>query len=220
MTQGSAPIRILTVADEVMVRAGLQTMLRGHPDIEVVGEARTIADAVALAYDLHADVAVIGLHDPLHVDLSNLWNSHCAGSHCKAILITPRTDMETVLDLVMDGVAGYLCEDVDPEELANAIRTVHAGGTQLDPQVASVVVGHLRDRLLGGEVPWPLLTYEEIEILQRVVYGETNRQIGSALHLQDKTVKELVSRILKKIGVKNRVAAAAWWARHSLSINT
>lgn len=229
--RGSVPIKVLAVADRAVVRAGLQAMVRGRYDIEIVGEAPTIADAAVLSHKLWADVALVDFRDPLRVDLKALTDPHPEGGRCQVILITPRTDEETILSLIMAGAIGYLFEDLEPEDLANAIRTVHDGGTLIDPWMASVVTVHLRkridpqvagvverrlhDRILAGEGHWSPLTIDEFEVLHLIVRGETNRRIGHTLHLDDKMVGERISRILRKIGAKDRGAAMAWWVRHS-----
>jgi DNA-binding NarL/FixJ family response regulator len=113
----------------------------------------------------------------------------------------------------MDGASGYLREDVSAEELHDAIHTLHEGGSPVDPKLSAVIAGWLRLRSLGDKSPVAPLSAVEHEVLARIVRGETNRQIGDALHLDDKVVKHRVADILKKIKAKNRVAAAAWWAR-------
>lgn len=234
--RGAASIKVLAVADRAVVRTGLRAIVRGQHDIEIVGEAPTIADAAALSRKLRADVALVDLRDPLSVDLKALSDPHREGSRCRVILITRRTDEETILSLIMAGAIGYLFEDLEPEDLASAIRTVHEGGTpidpqmasivavhlrkRIDPQVASVVAGRLHDRILAGEGHWSPLTIDEFEVLHLIVRGETNRQIGHTLHLDDKIVGERISRILKKIGAKDRGAAMAWWVRHSPALGT
>ncbi len=203
------PIKVLIVTDRWVVSAGLRAALSEQNGIEVVGEACTVTDAAALADSLKADVAIICLRDPLHAGVYAF-----SDSRCRAIVIVPCADEETILSLVMEGAAGYLSEDVEGEALVSAVRAAYEGGAPVDPQVANVVTRHLRDRLLVNESAW-LLTVDELEILRRIVRGQTNRQIGCFLHLADREVKVRVSSILRKVGAKNRIAAAAWWARYS-----
>ncbi|MDA8345507.1 MAG: response regulator transcription factor [Thermaerobacter sp.] len=207
-------VRVVTIAESTVVRAGLRALLQDAPDIEVVADARNANEACRVAREAGAEVAVLEVRDPAKIDERTCQEIRQQYPACKVLIITARSDDETILGLIMDGAAGYLFEDVTAEELANAIRTVWEGGAPMDPQMASVVAGRLRARSLGEHSPWAPLTIDEYEVLERIVRGETNRQISKELRLDDKIIKHRVSSILKKIGAKNRVAAAAWWARH------
>jgi len=214
MTNAPGPVRVLTVADSTVLRAGLRAMLQELKDIEIVAEAHNVAEATNIAREIRPDVALVDVRDPSRIDLRTCQELHAQGFGCQVIILTARSDEEAILDLIMDGASGYLFEDVSPEELRDAIHTVQQGGAPVDPHMASVIAGRLRARSLGDKSPFAPLSVDEFEVLERIVRGETNRQIGGALHLDDKIVKHRVSNILKKINAKNRVAAAAWWARH------
>ena len=199
------------------MRLGLQAVLRDQQGIEVVGEAGSVEDAARLAASVQADVALVALCNPIGIDLDALCRAHKVGRPCRVILIAPHSDPETMVHLVMGirGAVGYLIEDVEPQALVDAVRSVHEGGSPIDSQVASYVAGYLRDRAVVSEDFWPPLTVDELEILKWIVRGQTNRQIGHFLDLDDSAVKARVSRILRKVGAKNRAAAAAWWARYA-----
>lgn len=216
MAAGTVPIRVLTVADRAVMRIGLQAVLRDQPGIEVVGEAQSIEDAARAAKACQADVALVALCNPMGIDLSAFPAAQRAGRGCRVILIAPHADPETMMHLVLGtrGAVGYLIEDVEPQALVDAVRSVHEGGSPMDSQVASVITGYLRDRAVVSEDFWPPLSINDLEILKRIVRGQTNRQIGRFLDVDDNTVKTRVSRILRKIGAKNRAAAAAWWGRY------
>jgi len=214
MPSAVGPIRVLTVADSTVLRSGLRAMLHEDPDVTIVAEARNVAEATNLARDVRPDVAIVDVRDPSRIDLRTCQELHAQGFGCQVIILTARSDEEAILDLIMDGASGYLFEDVSPDELHEAIHTVRDGGSPVDPKMAAVIAGRLRARSLGDKSPFAPLSVDEFEVLERIVRGETNRQIGCALHLDDKVVKHRVSNILKKINAKNRVAAAAWWARH------
>ncbi len=217
MPTALGPIRVLTVADSTVLRTGLRAMLVEDPEVTIVAEASNVAEATNLARDVRPDVAIVDVRDPSRIDLRTCQELHAQGYGCQVIILTARSDEEAILDLIMDGAAGYLFEDVSPDELHEAIHTVHQGGSPVDPHMAAVIAGRLRARSLGDKSPFAPLSVDEFEVLERIVRGETNRQIGNALHLDDKVVKHRVSNILKKINAKNRVAAAAWWARHHQS---
>lgn len=211
------PIRVLTIADRAVMRLGMQTALRGQSGIEVVGEAASVVEAAQLLETLGADVALVALCNPIGIDLSPLRAYQRSGRDCRVILIAPHADPDTMVHLVMGirGAVGYLIEDVEPEALVEAVRSVHAGGSPMDSQVASFVAGYLRDRSMTADYAPLALTIDELEILKRIVRGQTNREIGGFLALEDSIVKARVSRILRKVGAKNRAAAAAWWARYA-----
>ena len=214
VVQVAERVRVVTIAESTIVRAGLRALLQDAPDIEVVAESRNVNDACRAVREAAAEVAVLDVRDPAKIDATTCQEIRQQYPTCKVLIVTARSDEETILGLVMDGAAGYLFEDATAEQLVNAIRTVRDGGSPMDPQMASVVVGRLRARSLGEHSPWAPLTIDEYEVLERIVRGETNRQISRELRLDDKIVKHRVSTILKKIGAKNRVAASAWWARH------
>lgn len=213
MQAAQAPVRVVMIAESTVMRAGLRALLLDASDIEVVGESSSVRDACTVARETSADVAVLDVRDPGGVDLRSCQDLRKSSPGCSVLIITPRTDEETMLGMVMDGASGYLFEDLSPPELQDAIRSLHEGGSPVDPQMASAVAGRLRARSLGEHSPWAPLTIDEYEVLERIVRGETNRQISRDLRLDDKIVKHRVSSILRKLGAKNRVAAAAWCAR-------
>ena len=209
------PIRVLTVADRAVMRLGMQTALHGQSSIGVVGEAPSVAAAAQLLKTSGEDVALVALCDPMGIDLSPFRAQQRNGRDCKVILIAPHADPETLVIMGIRGAVGYLIEDVEPEVLVEAVRSVHAGGSPMDSQVASFVAGYLRDRSMSADGSQLSLTIDELEILKRIVCGQTNREIGEFLALADSIVKARVSRILRKVGAKNRAAATAWWARYA-----
>lgn len=211
MPNAAAPIRVFSGTDSAVMRAGLRALLEGEEDISVVGEAPSIAGAIALSRGVPVDVVLVDVRDPSTLNLRPCAEAGRQGRGCRTIVLAPRTKEETILALIRDGAAGYLFDDAKLGDLANAVRLVHAGGVQLDPDVATIVVDRLRAP--SGSLR-PPLTIGEIEVLERIAHGETNVQIGRGLSLRDKVVKHRVSSILKKVGVRNRVAAAAWWVRH------
>lgn len=203
---GAKSIRVLTVADRAVMRLGMQTALRGQAGIEVVGEAASVAEAAQILETSGADVALVALCNPLAIDLSPFRAEQRNGRDCRVILIAPHADPDTMVHLVMGirGAVGYLIEDVEPEALIEAVRSVHAGGSPMDSQVASFVAGYLRHRSVTASEAPLALTIDELEILKRIVHGQTNREIGEFLALEDSVVKSRVSRILRKVGAKNR----------------
>ena len=213
MASGIEAIRVLVVADSCVLRAGLRTMLAQDAGVALVGEARDVADATDRARDTHPDVVLLDVREPGEIDVHTYQNLRMQGGGCNVLILTARSDEETIVDLIMCGASGYLSEDLTAAELHAAIYTVSQGGTPVDPKVFAMIAGRLRLMSLGDHSPFAPLSVDEFEVLERIVRGETNRQIGKALRLDERVVKHRISNILRKINAKNRVAAAAWWAR-------
>jgi two-component system response regulator DevR len=189
----------------------------GHyPEFEIVGEAATVAEAVTLAKRTAPDVVVLDVRLPDGSGVEACREIRAERPECRVVMLTSYADEEAVVASIMAGASGYLLKDAQPDTLVTALRTAHRGGSLLDPQVASAVLGRMRGD--HPTDPWLSLTPQEHEVLERITRGETNRQIGLAMHLSEKTIKHYVSSILDKIGVENRAAAAAWLVRRSFGM--
>ena len=208
------PVRLLLVDDHEMVRAGLRTFLGLQPDIEVVGEAGSGEQALALVPRLAPDIVLLDLVLPGMPGLEVARRLRAAHPEVRVVVLTSYAGEESVLPAVRAGVAGYLLKDVGPAELADAVRAVHAGGASLAPGVAATVV-----RSVAGAVPEPAaaLTPREREVLRLIARGRSNRLIARDLALSEKTVKAHVSAILAKLGVTDRTQAALYAVRHHLA---
>ena len=206
------PVRLLLVDDHEMVRAGLRTFLGLQPDIEVVGEAGSGEQALALLPRLAPDIVLLDLVLPGMSGLDVVRRLRAAHPAVKVIVLTSYAGEESVLPAVRAGVAGYLLKDVGPAELADAVRAVHAGGASLDPGVAATV---LRD--VSAPRPADALTPREREVLRLIARGHSNRLIARDLALSEKTVKAHVSAVLAKLGVADRTQAALYAVRHDLA---
>jgi len=208
------PVRVLLVDDHEMVRAGLRTFLGLQPDIEVVGEAGSGEQALALVPRLAPDIVLLDLVLPGMPGLEVARRLRAAHPEVRVVVLTSYAGEESVLPAVRAGVAGYLLKDVGPAELADAVRAVHAGGASLAPGVAATVV-----RSVAAAVPEPAatLTPREREVLRLIARGRSNRLIARDLALSEKTVKAHVSAILAKLGVTDRTQAALYAVRHHLA---
>lgn len=204
---------MVVVDDHAVVRAGLRAVLSHHPDLEVVGEADSVASALEAAQDGQPDVVVMDVRLPDGSGVEACREIRSSRPECQVIMLTSYPDEEAVVASIVAGAAGYLLKDATPDTLATAIRTVHRGGSLLDPQVAGAVLSRLRPGSVNVEDPWQALTPQEREVLERVADGQTNRQIGVDLHISEKTVKHHVSNIFSKIGTENRAGAATWLTR-------
>ena len=200
-------IRVLIADDHAVVRQGLRTFLDLQDDIEVVAEAADGAEALAAAEQHAPDVALIDLVMPNVDGIEAIRGLRERVPAARAIVLSSFIDDEKLLPAVRAGAAGYLLKDVQPQQLVDAIRTVHAGGALLHPKVAS--------RLLEEMAADPL-TPREREVLALIGRGMANKVIARELSLSEKTVKAHVSSILAKLGVADRTQAALYAVRAGL----
>jgi DNA-binding NarL/FixJ family response regulator len=205
-------IRVLVADDHAVVRQGLRTFLGLQDDMEVVGEAADGAEAVEAVERLRPDVVLMDMVMPGVDGLEAIRRVLAARPETRVVVLTSYADEEKVVPAVRAGAAGYLLKDVQPSDLAAAIRTVAAGGALLAPAVTARV---LREVQAGG-APDPGLTAREREVLGLLARGLTNRQIAGELVLSEKTVKTHVSNILGKLGVPDRTQAALYAVRLGL----
>lgn len=209
----SAVIRVLLVDDHELVRAGLRTFLQLQPDMAVVGEANSGEQALALVAGLAPDIVLLDLVLPGMSGVDTARRLRVAHPEVKVVVLTSFAGQESVLPAVRAGVAGYLLKDVGPAELADALRSVHAGGSPLHPAVAATV---LRQVNATAELA-DALTPREREVLRLIARGLSNRLIARELVLSEKTVKTHVSAVLAKLGVTDRTQAALLAVREGLS---
>ena len=200
-------IRVLIADDHAVVRQGLRTFLDLQDDIEVVAEASDGAEALAAAEQHKPDVALIDLVMPNVDGIEAIRGLRERAPDARAIVLSSFIDDEKLFPAVRAGAAGYLLKDVQPQELVDAIRTVHGGGALLHPKVAS--------RLLEEMATDPL-TPREREVLALIGRGMANKVIARELSLSEKTVKAHVSNILAKLGVSDRTQAALYAVRAGL----
>jgi DNA-binding NarL/FixJ family response regulator len=200
-------IRVVIADDHAVVRQGLRTFLDLQDDIEVVAEAGDGAEALAAAEEHAPDVVLIDLVMPNVDGIEAIRGLRERVPSARAIVLSSFIEDEKLLPAVRAGAAGYLLKDVEPQQLVEAIRTVHAGGALLHPKVAS--------RLLEEMATDPL-TPREREVLALIGRGMANKVIARELSLSEKTVKAHVSSILAKLGVTDRTQAALYAVRAGL----
>ena len=204
-------LRVLLVDDHDIVRKGLNMVVSRQPDLDVVGEAGTAAEAVEKAEKLTPDVVVmdIRLKDATGIEAGRDIRSQ--NSDIKVLMLTSYSDEEAVMGSIMAGASGYLLKEIRSQEIVDAIRRVGAGQSLLDPAVTAAVLERVR---LGKEEDqrWVHLTEQERHILELIAEGKTNREIAEVVSLSDKTVKNYVSNILAKLEVSRRSQAAAYVA--------
>ena len=200
-------IRVFLVDDHEVVRRGVAGLLSDEADLEVVGEAGTVTEAIARIGAVRPDVAVLDvrLPDGNGVELCRELRSRHPELAC--LMLTSFTDEQAILDAVLAGAAGYVIKDVRGSDIASAVRDVGSGRSLLDHRAAAVLMAKLRTPPAAPD-PTAELTAQEHAVLELIGEGLTNRAIGERLHLAEKTVKNHVTRVLAKLGLERRVQAA------------
>lgn len=206
-------IRLLLVDDHPVVRRGLRGYLELEPDFTVVGEAGEGEEALRAIEETRPDVVLLDLKMP-GLDgqgvLDRLGTSK-ADDGPRILVLTSATDAERVPAAITAGAAGFVYKDIDPDALASAIRTVHAGQLLLAPiAMRGLMNGN------GNAPSAPSLTPRESQVLGLIAKGQTNRQIARALGVSEKTVKTHVTNLLRRIGAADRTQAALWAVRHGI----
>jgi DNA-binding NarL/FixJ family response regulator len=207
-------IRILVADDHPMLREGLVGVLSTQPDFEVVGEASDGAEAVRLAEALHPDVILLDLEMPGTDGVAALEGLRDAGSEARAVVFTAYDTDERILGALRAGARGYLLKGASRAEIFSAIRTVHAGGSLLQPDVTARLLEHIGRNDEGARAEQ--LTPRELEVLGLISQGLQNSEIAAQLFVTERTVKFHVSSILAKLGADNRTEAVAVAARRGL----
>lgn len=213
-------ITVFLLDDHEVVRRGVHEMLTAEPDIEVIGEAGTAADALERIPAARPDVAVLDVRLPDGNGIEVCREIRSRDQSIACLVFTSFTDDEALVHAVMSGAAGYVLKGIRGPELLSAVREVAAGRSLLDPAATRRVLDRLRaappmsddaTRTSGDRLS--SLTDQERRVLDLIGEGLTNRAIGGRLHLAEKTVKNYVSQLLSKLGMERRTQAAAYVAR-------
>ncbi|MDT0307116.1 response regulator transcription factor [Streptomyces sp. DSM 44917] len=212
-------ITVFLLDDHEVVRRGVHDLLAMEPDIEVIGEAGTAAEAMARIPAARPDVAVLDVRLPDGSGVEVCREVRSRDEHVKCLMLTSYADDEALFEAIMAGASGYVLKAIRGTELLSAVRDVAAGKSLLDPDATLRVLARLR----GGGAPGEgaaaeddrleRLTDQERRILDLIGDGLTNRAIGEELHLAEKTIKNYVSSLLSKLGMERRSQAAAYVAR-------
>lgn len=210
-------INVLLVDDHKMVRQGLIFFLSSQPGIVVLGEASTAGEAVTLANELQPDVILMDIVLPDKSGNEAIANILATSPHINIIALSSFVDEEKVRSAIEAGAAGYLMKDIDPIELANAIRATQRGELYLHPEAAQLLAEILRPSTPENQEPSPdILTAREQEVLVLITQGLSNQDIAKSLNITLKTTKAHVSNILQKLRLESRVQAALYALRHRL----
>ncbi len=209
----SDPIRILLADDHPVVRDGLVAILSTQSDFEVVGEAGNGRFAIQLVQELNPDLILLDLEMPEMDGVETLQTLRTANPDVRVIVFTAFDTDERILTAVQAGAQGYLLKGVPRQELFNAIRVVHSGGSLLQPIIASKL---LRQVSQESDPSIETLTPRELEVLELLAQGLQNKEIAAELVISERTVKFHVSAILNKLDAGNRTEAVAIAAQRGL----
>jgi len=211
--EASPPIRVYLLDDHEIVRRGIRELLEVEGDIVVVGESGSAEEATRRIPALRPDVAILDgiLPDGSGVDVCRDVRSVDPG--IAALILTSFDDDAALFSAIVAGAAGYVLKQVRGNDFVATVRRVAAGLSALDPAVTARVLARVREGD-GNDPVLDRLTAQERRVLALIAEGLTNRQIGTRLHLAEKTVKNYVSSILAKLGVDSRTQAALFAARH------
>ena len=206
-------IRVLLVDDQALFREGLETLLSVHKDIQIVGQASNGQEAVEVATKVHPEVVLMDVRMPILNGVRATRRLKKALPHCRVIVLTTFDDDEYVFDALRAGAVGYLLKDVASAQLVEAIRAAARGESILEPSVAAKVIAEFTR--VSSMVPSTQmeqlvdpLSERELEILSLIARGASNKEIASQLYIAEGTVKNHVTHILGKLGVRDRTQAA------------
>lgn len=205
-------IRVLVADDQAMVRAGFAALLTAQPDFDVVGQAENGEEAVTLAAQTAPDVVLMDVRMPVLDGIAATREVLARAPGTRVLVLTTFDVDDYVLDAIRAGASGFLLKDSPPEDLVAAVRIVARGDALLAPSVTRRLIERLAAgpaRPAGGSSPsaLPALTQREREVLVEVAKGRSNQEIAAALVIAEQTVKTHVSRVLGKLGLRDRAQA-------------
>lgn len=206
------PIRVLIVDDHTIVREGLRILLSEEAEIEVVGEAANGLEALGLVATRQPQVVLMDLVMPGIDGIEATRRIRHLYSACQILVLTSFGEDQRVRDAVQAGAIGYLLKDVLKADLLRAIHAAARGEPTLHPEAQRVLIR----QTLAPAAPFRYLTERELDVLRLLGQGRSNREIATALHLTEGTVKGYVSTILAKLQVEDRTQAALYAVKHGL----
>ena len=206
-------IRVLLVDDQPLIRRGLRFLLKPELDLEIVGEAENGEAAIALLQTLEADVILMDVRMPIMDGVAATKAIVHAFSNTKILILTTFDDTAYVTQALQNGASGYLLKDTPAAELVSAIALIHKGYTQLSPGLAQKLLASpppSQFSIPNSQLQTPLTPREE-EILSLIASGSSNREIAQHLYISEKTVKNHITNLLSRLGLRDRTQAAIYY---------
>lgn len=201
-------IRVVLADDHTVVRKGIRDFLEEEDDIQVVAEATTGAEAVALTLEHRPEVAVLDIQMPEMTGIEAARQIKAKIPEVQVLVLTAYDEDPYIFAMLQAGASGYVLKNAPSEELIRAVRTVAAGGSALDPTVTAKVMAQLSSgKPLGAQAVVEKLTQRELDVLRLAARGHTNRAIGLELGISDRTVQGHLANIFGKLGVATRTEA-------------
>jgi DNA-binding NarL/FixJ family response regulator len=208
-----AVIRVLIVDDQVLIRDGLRSLLSAQPDLQVVGDAEDGAAAIELIHQLSQsdqvpDVVLLDIRMPVMDGVAATEQIVTKFPSCRVLILTTFDDEEYVSQAIRHGARGYLLKGTPATDLAMAIRSIYQGYSYLGPGLMAKALSPPASGSLESD-----LTPREQQVLQLLAQGAENREIANSLGISERTVKNHITNILTRLGLKNRTQAALWAQR-------
>ncbi len=214
------PIKVMIVDDHALFRRGLQMVLEGEKDIEVVAEASDGHEAVEKAEATTPDVVLMDVRMPKRTGIEATATIKDTLPSTKILMLTISDEEADLYEAIKAGASGYLLKEISIDEVSGAVRSVHAGQSLISPSMASKLLTEfaamVKRKDERAQVPGPRLTDRELEVLKLVAKGMNNRDIGSELFISENTVKNHVRNILEKLHLHSRMEAVVYAVREKL----
>lgn len=217
---GAETLRVMVVDDHALFRRGLQMVLQGEPDLDLVGEASDGAEAVEKSQELMPDVILMDVRMPKRSGIEATTQIKDLLPHVKILMLTISDEEADLYDAIKAGASGYLLKEIPIEEVADAIRSVWAGQSRISPSMASKLLNEFAAMTKVSadrpQIPAPRLTDREMEVLKLVAKGKNNRDIAKDLYISENTVKNHIRNILEKLHLHSRMEAVVYAVREKL----
>jgi DNA-binding NarL/FixJ family response regulator len=205
------PIRVFVLDDHELVRTGLRTLLEAEGDLTVVGEAGTAAAGLTMIGELMPDVAILDVRLPDGSGIEVCREIQSGAPSVRCLMLTSYSDDDALFSSIMAGASGYVLKEIGSGDLLGDIRKVSQGMSLLDPALTQELFDRLR-KDQEAESRLTVLTPQERKVLELIAQGQSNRQIAEKLFLAEATVKNYVSSLLSKLGMRRRTEAAVYAA--------
>jgi DNA-binding NarL/FixJ family response regulator len=216
------PIRTMIVDDHALFRRGLEMVLDGEPDIELVGQASDGAEAVEKAAESLPDIVLMDIRMPRSSGIEACRAMKEAAPSAKIVILTISDEEEDLFEAIRAGASGYLLKDIPLDEVADTVRAVHGGQSLINPSMAGKLLTEFAtmarrdDEERVQELPAPRLTEREMQVLKLIARGMNNRDIAKELFISENTVKNHVRNILEKLQIHSRMEAVMVAVREKL----